>query len=70
MLAQPPGRQRVRARQGQQNAVEPGFTATYLNGNSGHQTIEEGTDAIVALAATGPEGPTGTFSGRTGRLPW
>ncbi len=52
------------------NAVEPGFTATDLNGNSGHQTVEEGTDAIVALATIGPQGPTGTFSGRTGSLPW
>ena len=52
------------------NAVEPGFTATDLNGNSGHQTVEEGTDAIVALATIGPDGPTGTFSGRTRSLPW
>jgi NAD(P)-dependent dehydrogenase (short-subunit alcohol dehydrogenase family) len=42
------------------NAADPGYTATDLNGNSGPQTVTEGTDAIVALATEGP----GHFSGR------
>lgn len=52
------------------NAVDPGYTATDLNGNSGTQTIEEGTDAIVRLATIGPDGPTGGFFDRSGTVPW
>ena len=52
------------------NMVDPGYTATDLNHNSGHQTVTEGTDAIVAMASIGPDGPTGTFSDRHGPVPW
>ena len=52
------------------NAVDPGYTATDLNGHSGPQTVTEGTDAIVALACVGPDGPTGTFTDRHGVVPW
>ena len=52
------------------NVVDPGYTATDINGNSGHQSVTEGTDAIVRLATIGPDGPTGTFSDRHGALPW
>jgi NAD(P)-dependent dehydrogenase (short-subunit alcohol dehydrogenase family) len=52
------------------NAVDPGYTATDLNNNSGSQTLQEGTDAMVAMAKIGPEGPTGTFSDRHGTVPW
>lgn len=52
------------------NAVDPGYTATDLTGNSGTQTVREGTDAIVRLATIGAHGPTGTFSDRTGVQPW
>jgi NAD(P)-dependent dehydrogenase (short-subunit alcohol dehydrogenase family) len=48
------------------NVVDPGYTATDLNGNSGHQTVSEGTDAVVAMASIGADGPTGTFSDRDG----
>ncbi|RWZ67773.1 SDR family NAD(P)-dependent oxidoreductase [Labedella populi] len=48
------------------NAIDPGYTATDLNGNSGHQTVTEGTDAVVAMATIGADGPTGTFSDREG----
>lgn len=48
------------------NVIDPGYTATDLNGNGGHQTVTEGTDAVVAMATLGPEGPTGTFSDRDG----
>ena len=43
------------------NAVDPGFTATDLNRHNGTQSVEEGTDAIVAMAKSDPSGPTGTF---------
>lgn len=52
------------------NAADPGYTATDLNGNSGHQTVTEGTDAIVELALRGPDGATGTFIDRSGVAPF
>ncbi|WP_035856493.1 SDR family NAD(P)-dependent oxidoreductase [Cryptosporangium arvum] len=52
------------------NVVDPGYTATDFNGHSGPQTISEGTDAIVALATIGSDGPTGTFQDRHGAVPW
>ncbi|GAA4678095.1 SDR family NAD(P)-dependent oxidoreductase [Frondihabitans cladoniiphilus] len=52
------------------NAADPGYTATDLNGNSGHQTVTEGTDAIVELATRGGQGPTGTFIDRSGVAPF
>jgi NAD(P)-dependent dehydrogenase (short-subunit alcohol dehydrogenase family) len=52
------------------NVVDPGYTATDLNHNSGTQTVEEGTDAIVKLATVGKDGPTGTFQDREGVVPW
>ncbi|WP_445443036.1 hypothetical protein [Clavibacter sp. km1a] len=50
------------------NASDPGYTATDFNGNTGHQTVTEGTDATVALALLGPDGPTGEFHSRHGRI--
>ena len=50
------------------NASDPGYTATDFNGHGGHQTVTEGTDATVALALIGPDGPTGEFHDRHGRV--
>lgn len=50
------------------NASDPGYTATDLNGHSGHQTVTEGTDATVALALLSSDGPTGEFHDRHGRI--
>ncbi|MBF6065872.1 SDR family oxidoreductase [Nocardia terpenica] len=52
------------------NAVEPGYTATDLNGNTGTQTVAEGAEIIVAMAQIGPDGPTGGSFSRSGPLPW
>lgn len=52
------------------NAADPGYTATDLNGRSGYQTVQEGTDAIVELATLGTDGPTGTFRDRAGTVEW
>ncbi|OBJ06156.1 short-chain dehydrogenase [Mycobacterium sp. 1482292.6] len=52
------------------NAVDPGFTKTDLNGNTGTQTVAEGAEAIVHMAQIGADGPTGTFVNRDGALPW
>ncbi|MEZ0071268.1 SDR family oxidoreductase [Planotetraspora sp. GP83] len=52
------------------NAVEPGYTATDLNGHSGTQTVEEGAEIIVRMAQVGPDGPTGGYFDATGPIPW
>ncbi|MCK2219360.1 SDR family oxidoreductase [Actinomadura sp. ATCC 31491] len=52
------------------NAVEPGFTATDLNGHAGTQTVEEGAEIIVRMACLGPDGPTGGYFDAEGPLPW
>jgi NAD(P)-dependent dehydrogenase (short-subunit alcohol dehydrogenase family) len=52
------------------NAVEPGFTKTDLNGNTGIQTVEQGAEIIVRMAQLGPDDPTGTYLDAEGPLPW
>jgi NAD(P)-dependent dehydrogenase (short-subunit alcohol dehydrogenase family) len=52
------------------NAVEPGFTKTDLNGNTGIQTVEQGAEIIVRMAQVAPDGPTGGYFGAEGPLPW
>ena len=52
------------------NCIDPGYTATDLNHNSGPQTVTEGTDAMVKMATIGKDGPTGTFSDRHGVVGW
>jgi NAD(P)-dependent dehydrogenase (short-subunit alcohol dehydrogenase family) len=52
------------------NVVDPGYTATDLNGNSGTQTVTEGTDAMVALATEGPGHGSGRFVDRDGEIAW
>ena len=52
------------------NAADPGYTATDFNGHSGPQTVTEGTDATVAMATIGADGPTGTFTDRHGDVGW
>ena len=52
------------------NAVDPGFTKTDLNGNTGSQTVAEGADIVVRMAQVGPDGPTGTLSNVQGDVPW
>ncbi|MFD4292771.1 SDR family NAD(P)-dependent oxidoreductase [Rhodococcus sp. NPDC058505] len=50
------------------NASDPGYTSTDFNRHTGHQTVTEGTDATVMLARLGPDGPTGQFFDRAGRI--
>lgn len=49
-------------------AVDPGYTATGLNGFTGTQTIEEGAEAIVAACTA--EVLAGPFIDRRGAVPW
>jgi NAD(P)-dependent dehydrogenase (short-subunit alcohol dehydrogenase family) len=52
------------------NAVEPGYTATDLNQHMGTQTVEEGAEIIVRMAQIGRDGPTGSYIGSHGPVPW
>ncbi|WP_127479400.1 SDR family NAD(P)-dependent oxidoreductase [Nocardioides pantholopis] len=49
-------------------AVDPGYTATDLNGHSGPQSVAEGVEAIVTGAAA--DTLPGPFVGRDGALGW
>ena len=52
------------------NAVDPGYTATDLNGHSGFKTVEQGAAIIVDMALVAPDGPTGGFFSDEGPVPW
>jgi NAD(P)-dependent dehydrogenase (short-subunit alcohol dehydrogenase family) len=52
------------------NAVDPGYTATDLNGHHGTQSVVEGTEAMVTMAQLDASGPTGTFVDRHGAVAW
>ncbi len=52
------------------NAVDPGYTATDLNGRTGTQTVEEGARIIVRMAQIGPDGPTGGHFTASGPVAW
>jgi hypothetical protein len=52
------------------NAVDPGYTATDLNGRRGIKTVEQGAEIIVRMARTDASGPTGTFVDADGAVPW
>ncbi len=51
------------------NSINPGYTATDLNGNSGPQTLEEGSAEIVRAALLDPP-VTGKFLETAGEIPW
>ncbi|WP_019931555.1 SDR family NAD(P)-dependent oxidoreductase [Nocardia sp. BMG111209] len=61
------------------NAVNPGYTATDLNGHSGFRTAAQGAEPIVAALTRPAGGPSGQFTGylwgasdgtEYGTLPW
>jgi NAD(P)-dependent dehydrogenase (short-subunit alcohol dehydrogenase family) len=52
------------------NCVDPGYTATDLNGFQGTQTIPEGAAIIVRMAQVGTDGPTGGYFDASGVVPW
>lgn len=51
------------------NIACPGYTATDLNGFTGHRTLEQGARRAVELALLDADGPTGTFSDENGPVP-
>ena len=64
------------------NSVTPGLTLTEFTGRptdsvdleafrrAGGRTVDEAVAILVAMATIGPDGPTGTFVGNDGPLPW
>ena len=52
------------------NMVNPGYTATDFNDNSGYKTVQEGAAPIVENAMIGPDGPTGKYFSDYGETPW
>lgn len=50
-------------------ACSPGFTATALNNFQGTETVEQGSRHPIEVALD-VNGPTGTFTGPNGPLPW
>jgi NAD(P)-dependent dehydrogenase (short-subunit alcohol dehydrogenase family) len=52
------------------NAVDPGYTATDLNGHNGTKSVEQGAEIIVAMAKLDALGPTGTFVDENGPVAW
>ena len=52
------------------NCVDPGYTATDFNNNSGHKTVQQGAEAIVQMALLDGSGPTGTYVDDQGTVPW
>lgn len=51
------------------NAVSPGYTATALNNFEGTDSLEVGSREPVRVALE-TDGPTGSFTGPEGPLPW
>lgn len=52
------------------NVVDPGPTATEINGFRGFQTVEQGAAILVRAATIGPDGPTGAFLHGDVIVPW
>jgi len=52
------------------NTVNPGYTATDINNNSGTQTLEEGAAETVRQALIPDDAPTGGFFETGGVVPW
>jgi NAD(P)-dependent dehydrogenase (short-subunit alcohol dehydrogenase family) len=52
------------------NAVNPGYTATDLNGNTGTQTVQEGAAETVRQSLVPDDAPSGRFYETGGVVPW
>ena len=64
------------------NSATPGLTLTEFTGaptgqvdveafrRVGGRTVDEAVAILVSMATVGPDGPTGTFVGNEGPLPW
>lgn len=52
------------------NAVDPGFTATDMNGHAGYRTVAQAAEIPLALATGSMAGVSAAFLNHNGRLGW
>lgn len=52
------------------NAVDPGFTATDMNGHAGYRTVAQAAEIPLALANGAMDGINAAFINHNGRLGW
>lgn len=52
------------------NVINPGFTATDMNGHTGTRAAADAAGTVLRWALIGPDGPTGGFFTEGGRVPW
>jgi hypothetical protein len=53
------------------NSATPGLTATdFEPAAQAGGSVQDNVGVIVRMAALGPYGPTGTFAGNDGTVPW
>jgi len=53
------------------NSVDPGYTATDLNGHQGYRKVQEAAESVIISALIGDDGPSGKFFAIDGStLPW
>ena len=52
------------------NAVDPGFTATDMNGHAGYRSVAQAAEIPLALATGGMDGISAGFLNHNGRLGW
>lgn len=52
------------------NAVDPGFTATDMNGHAGYRSVAQAAEIPLALAAGRMDGVSAAFLNHNGRLDW
>lgn len=50
--------------------MDPGYTDTDLNGQTGTRTVAVGARVIAALAKRGTKGPSGAFTSKDGPVVW
>lgn len=52
------------------NAICPGYTATEATNFGGDRTPEQAALVAIRMAMLGADGPTGSFTNESGRVPW
>src|SRR5690606_28329767 len=52
------------------NAVDPGYTATDMNGGMGYRSVAQAAEVPLALASGGMNGVAAAFLNPNGRLGW
>ena len=52
------------------NAVDPGFTATDMNGHAGYRSVAQAAEIPLALASGRMDGISASFLNHNGRLGW